>query len=99
MLTSPHRRIAVQCAGLSGRAERETRSAAHLVTDRLDARPILARSEAFAVPEVAGWARLDGENDLLRRVVWAHQKWMLRAAFGPLMERAIERRVFQEHAA
>jgi folate-dependent phosphoribosylglycinamide formyltransferase PurN len=88
---------AVRDAILAG--ERETRSTAHLVTDRLDEGPMLARSEAFVVPEVAGWARLHGEDDLLRRVIWAHQEWMLRAAFGPLMERAIERLAIQEYAA
>jgi folate-dependent phosphoribosylglycinamide formyltransferase PurN len=88
---------AVRDAILAG--ERETRSTAHLVTDRLDEGPILARSAAFPVPEVAVWARLHGEDDVLRRVIWAHQEWMLRAAFGPLMERAIERLAYQEHAA
>jgi folate-dependent phosphoribosylglycinamide formyltransferase PurN len=88
---------AVRDAILAG--ERETRCTAHLVTERLDEGPILARSEAFGVPEVAGWARLHGEDDVLRRVIWSHQEWMLRAAFGPLMERAIERRAAQEYAA
>ena len=69
--------------------ERETFSIAHLVTARLDEGPVLARSHAFAVPDVARWARAHGEEDVLRRVIWAHQEWMLRTAFGPLMEQAI----------
>ena len=79
--------------------ERETRCTAHLVTDRLDEGPILARSAPFPVPEIAGWARSHGEHDVLRRVIWAHQEWMLRAAFGPLMERAIESLAHRERAA
>jgi folate-dependent phosphoribosylglycinamide formyltransferase PurN len=48
-------------------------------------------------------AILAGERETrctaLRRVIWAHQEWMLRPAFGPLMERAIERLDTQERAA
>jgi phosphoribosylglycinamide formyltransferase-1 len=69
--------------------ERETRCAAHLVTAELDEGPVLARSAPFAVPEIARWALARGEHDVLRRVIWAHQEWMLRSAFGPLMEEAI----------
>lgn len=88
---------AVRDAILAG--ERETRCTAHLVTDMLDEGPILARSAGFAVPEIAFWARAHGEQDVLRRVIWAHQEWMLRAAFGPLMERAIESLAERERAA
>jgi folate-dependent phosphoribosylglycinamide formyltransferase PurN len=80
---------AVRDAILAG--ERETRSSAHLVTERLDDGPVLLRSQPFPVPEISTWARAAGHDDVLRRVIWAHQEWMLRSAFGPLMERAIER--------
>jgi folate-dependent phosphoribosylglycinamide formyltransferase PurN len=88
---------AVRDAILAG--ERETRCTAHLVTDRLDEGPILARSAPFPVPEIAAWARSHGEHDVLRRVIWAHQEWMLRAAFGPLMERALDSLAQRERAA
>lgn len=71
--------------------EPATRSSAHLVTERLDDGPVLVRSRAYPVPEIARWAVDSDEQDVLRRVVWAHQEWMLRSAFGPLMEQAIER--------
>jgi folate-dependent phosphoribosylglycinamide formyltransferase PurN len=70
--------------------ERETRSTSHLVTEVLDDGPLLLRSPAFAVADVAAWALAHGEEDVLKRVIWAHQEWMLRAAFGPLMEHTID---------
>jgi len=79
---------AVRDAILAG--ERETRSTAHLVTMTLDDGPLLARSEPYPVPAVAQWAREAGERDVLKSAIWAHQEWMLRTAFGPLMVRAIE---------
>jgi phosphoribosylglycinamide formyltransferase 1 len=85
---------AVRDAILAGEAE--TRSSAHLVTERLDDGPVLLRSAAYRVPDIARWALANGEHDVLRRVIWAHQEWMLRSAFGPLMEAAIERLSLQE---
>jgi phosphoribosylglycinamide formyltransferase-1 len=79
---------AVRDAILAG--EPETRSTAHLVTEELDGGPILLRSRAYRVPEIARWALAAGEDDVLRKVVWAHQEWMLRSAFGPLLEQALE---------
>lgn len=70
--------------------EPETRCTVHLVTERLDDGPALLRSPAFPVPAIAAWARAHGEDDVLRSVIWAHQEWMLRSAFGPLMEEALD---------
>jgi folate-dependent phosphoribosylglycinamide formyltransferase PurN len=78
---------AVRDAILAG--EPETRSCAHLVTERLDEGPVLARSRAFPVPDVVEWARGTGQRDVLKSAIWAHQEWMLRDAFGPLMVEAI----------
>lgn len=79
--------------------EPETRCIAHLVTPQLDAGPVIARSPAFVVPDVARWAREHGEEDVLRRVVWAHQEWVLRSGFGPLMERVLDRFAARTRAA
>ena len=79
---------AVRDAILAG--EIETRCSAHLVTAGLDDGPALLRSRPFPVAAVAGWARLHGEHDVLRKVIWAHQEWMLRAAFGPLLEQVLD---------
>jgi phosphoribosylglycinamide formyltransferase-1 len=87
---------AVRDAILAG--ESETRSSAHIVTADLDDGPVLLRSRPYPVPEIARWALLQGEHDVLRRVIWAHQEWMLRDAFGPLMEHAVERMALLEGA-
>ena len=79
---------AVRDAFLAG--ETETRATAHLVTPRLDDGPVLARSPAFPVPPVAAWARERGAWDVLKAAAWAHQEWMLREAWGPLMASALE---------
>jgi hypothetical protein len=39
---------------------------------------------------VARWALGAGAEDVLRKVIWAQQEWMLRSAFGPLMEQSLE---------
>jgi folate-dependent phosphoribosylglycinamide formyltransferase PurN len=79
---------AVRDAILAG--ELETRTTAHLVTERLDDGPVLLQSRAFPVAEVVDWARTVGAHDVLRRAIWAHQEWVLRTSFGPLMEEALD---------
>jgi len=79
---------AVRDAILAG--ERETRCTSHLVTEHLDDGPVLLRSGAYRVPDVVQWARRANADDVLRKVIWAHQEWMLRGAFGPLMEESLE---------
>ena len=79
--------------------ERETRCSAHLVTTHLDDGPVLWRSGPFPVPDIARWAVAAGEHDVLRRVIWAHQEWMLRTAFGPLMEQSLERMALLERVS
>jgi folate-dependent phosphoribosylglycinamide formyltransferase PurN len=70
--------------------ESETRATAHIVTDRLDDGPVLLRSWSFPVPAVVGWARRRGASDILRACTWAHQEWMLREGWTPMLARAIE---------
>lgn len=79
---------AVRDAVLAG--EPHTRATAHLVTDALDAGPVLLRSWPFPVPPVARWARAHDAADVLKSAVWAHQEWMLRAAWAPMLTGAIE---------
>lgn len=78
---------AVRDAILAGEAE--TRSTVHLVTPGLDDGPPLLRSDPYPVAEVAAWALAAGDREILRSAIWAHQEWMLRTAFGPLMEDAL----------
>ena len=79
---------AVRDAILGG--ETETRASAHLVTSALDNGPVLLRSWAFPVPPVATWAREHEALDVLKPTIWAHQEWMLRDAWGPMMAAALE---------
>jgi folate-dependent phosphoribosylglycinamide formyltransferase PurN len=71
--------------------ETETRATAHLVTERLDEGEILALSEPFPVsplvPDALSW----GATDILKAYAYAHQEWMIRTAWGPLISEAIAR--------
>lgn len=70
--------------------ETETRATAHVVTERVDDGPVLLRSWAFAAPPVARWAVERDAHDVLRAAAWAHQEWMLREAWPPMLARTIE---------
>jgi formyltetrahydrofolate hydrolase len=71
--------------------ERATRATAHLVTGVLDDGPILARSGPFPVSPMVADAVVDGAVDLLKAYAYAHQEWMLRRAWGPLLKAALAR--------
>jgi folate-dependent phosphoribosylglycinamide formyltransferase PurN len=79
---------AVRDAILAGRTA--TRATAHIVTERLDAGPVLLRSWQFPVASVARWALAHGAADVLRASIWAHQEWMLREGWPVMLARAIE---------
>jgi phosphoribosylglycinamide formyltransferase-1 len=83
---------AVRDAVLDG--EPDTRVSAHLVTAALDGGPVLLRSWAFPVPPVVEWAREHGASDILKSVIWAHQEWMLRDGFGPMLAAVVELAAF-----
>jgi len=70
--------------------ETETRATAHIVTEHLDEGPVLVQSPAYPVPPVAAWARERQDWDVLKAVEWAHQEWMLRDAWGPLLIDSLE---------
>jgi folate-dependent phosphoribosylglycinamide formyltransferase PurN len=64
--------------------ETETRATCHFVTEELDGGPPLLKSPPFPVSPLAALARAWGAEDILRAYAWAHQEWMLQAAWGPL---------------
>lgn len=70
--------------------ERETRATLHLVTEKVDAGPPLLRSTPFPVPPLVRDGLAWRAVDMLKAYAFAHQEWMLRAAWGPLLGRAIE---------
>jgi folate-dependent phosphoribosylglycinamide formyltransferase PurN len=71
--------------------ETETRATAHLVTERLDEGPILCLSEPFPVSPLVRDALSWGATDVLKAYAYAHQEWMIRSAWGPLLSEAIAR--------
>jgi hypothetical protein len=73
------------CAGAA-----ETRATVHLVTERLDEGPPILRSWPFPVSPLVGDAIRWGRRDVLRAYAFAHQEWMLGAAWGPLLASGIE---------
>jgi hypothetical protein len=79
---------AVRDAILAG--EPHTRATAHVVTEELDAGPVLLRSWPFPVSPVAGWALAHQAEDVLRAYAWAHQEWMLRSGWPVMLARTIE---------
>jgi len=70
--------------------EAETRATAHIVTEQLDAGPVLLRSWRFPISPIAGWARAHETEDVLRAYAWAHQEWMLRSGWPVMLARTIE---------
>lgn len=79
---------AVRDAILAG--EPATRATAHVVTDDLDAGPVVLRSWRFPVSPIAGWALSHDAQDVLRAYVWAHQEWMLRTGWPAMLARTLE---------
>ncbi|HYB54259.1 MAG TPA: formyltransferase family protein [Thermoanaerobaculia bacterium] len=69
--------------------EPETRASAHLVTETVDAGPILLRSPAFPVAPWVATLRRTGAHHALNAYAHAHQEWMLAAAWGPLLVASI----------
>ena len=69
--------------------ETETRATAHVVTECLDEGPILCLSEPFPVSPLVRDALSWGATDILKAYAYAHQEWMIRSAWGPLLSEAI----------
>lgn len=70
--------------------EKETRSSLHLVTPDLDAGPVIARSEAFAVAPFVHDAVLAGHDDIVRAYAYAQREWMMRRSWPELVVHALE---------
>jgi folate-dependent phosphoribosylglycinamide formyltransferase PurN len=79
---------AVREAILAG--ELETRATVHVVTDELDQGPPFLRSWAFPISPLTGFANRTCATDVLNAYVFAHQEWMIRTTWGPLVARAVE---------
>lgn len=77
--------------------ERETRATAHLVTERLDDGPTLCISAPFPVAPLVRDALNWGADDILKSYAYAHQEWMIRSAWGPLLSLSIQLLAKREH--
>jgi folate-dependent phosphoribosylglycinamide formyltransferase PurN len=71
--------------------ERETRSTLHVVTEEVDAGPIVALSESFAVAPLVRDALALGALDMIRAYAYAHREWMMRRAWGPMVVAELEK--------
>jgi len=71
--------------------EPETRCTVHLAIPEVDVGPPLVRSWAFPTHPLVDDARRWGATDILKAYAYAQREWMMRAAWGPLLTRAIER--------
>jgi phosphoribosylglycinamide formyltransferase-1 len=71
--------------------EPETRATAHLVTPTVDVGPLLVRSWPFPVHHLMREAWRWNAPDILKGYACAHREWVLRACWGPLIARAVER--------
>jgi phosphoribosylglycinamide formyltransferase 1 len=69
--------------------EPETRSTVHVVTADVDVGPVLVRSWAFPVHRLLLDARRWGAADIVKAYAYAQREWMMRAAWGPLLLKAI----------
>lgn len=78
---------AVRDAIMAG--ETQTRSTAHVVTPELDRGPLLLRSWPFPVATLARQALAWRAFDVVKTYAAAHEQWMLRASFGPLLAASI----------
>ena len=70
--------------------ERETRATVHLVTKELDQGPPFLRSWAFPVSSLVLDALAWNAEDVLKAYSYAHQEWMIRSTWGPLLASALE---------
>ena len=67
---------------------RETRSTIHVVTEEVDRGPVLATSKSFPVHPLVGDALRWGAKDMVSAYAYAQREWMMRSAWGDLMDRA-----------
>ena len=70
--------------------ERETRSTVHFVSDRLDAGPVILRSDAYPVPSFVKRANEAGAIDIVKAFAYAQREWMMRDCWGELVVDALE---------
>jgi len=69
---------------------RETRATVHLVNDKLDDGPPIARSWSYPVSPLVEELRTQNADDVFKAYAFAHEQWMMRTASGPVIAAAFE---------
>jgi phosphoribosylglycinamide formyltransferase 1 len=69
---------------------RETRATVHLVNDKLDDGPPIARSWSYPVSPLVEELRTQDAVDVFKAYAFAHEQWMMRTASGPVLAAALE---------
>lgn len=70
--------------------EHETRSSMYFVTPHVGEGPLFLLSAPFPVSPIAADGLKWGAYDLVNSYARTHREWMLRASWGPMIERAIQ---------
>jgi len=70
--------------------EHETRSSMYFVTPQVGEGPLFLLSEPFPVSPIAADGLSWGAYDLVNSYARTHREWMLRAAWGRMLERAMQ---------
>jgi len=70
--------------------ETETRATVHVANEGLDDGPLYLRSWPFPISPLTRDALAWEAMDALKAYAYAHQEWMLRSAWGPLMASSLE---------
>lgn len=71
--------------------ETATRETTHVVTEAVDAGPVVARSRPYEVHRELVEDALEGDAaDVLDAYVFAHRQWMVRAGGGPTLAKTLE---------
>jgi folate-dependent phosphoribosylglycinamide formyltransferase PurN len=69
--------------------ERATRSSVHIVTQDVDAGPVVAVSRDYPVSPLVRDALRWGAMDIVRAYAYAQREWMMRDSWGDLAARAL----------
>lgn len=70
--------------------ERETRSSMYFVNARVGEGPLFLLSEPFPVSPIVADGLAWGAYDLVNAYARVHRDWMVRASWGPMLERALQ---------
>lgn len=69
----------------------ETRSSVHVVTEKLDAGPVVALSDPHPVSPFVREAAAAGHDDIVRAYAYAQREWMMRSSWGAMVAATLER--------